>query len=115
MLHCNMTASTLLQLSLDDLLADLRHARRQGELARLALLAYCEVRRWARQAGETEVAEHAAAMITETPYASRESFLAQVDGLIRELDEVRSRFDLLGAGTAGVCAAAPPQAAAQRR
>ena len=115
MLHCNMTASTLLQLSLDDLLADLRHARRQGELARLALLAYCEVRRWARQAGETEVAEHAAAMITETPYASRESFLAQVDGLICELDEVRSRFEPPGADATGVSRAAPTLTATHRR
>ena len=92
MLRCNMIASSLLQLSLDDLLADLRHAKRQGDLSRLALLAYCEVRRWARQAGEADIAEHAAAMITETPYASRQSFLDQVDDLIAELDDVRSRF-----------------------
>ena len=92
MLHCNMTASSLLQLSLDDLLADLRHAKRQGDLSRLALLAYCEVRRWARQAGEADIAEHAAAMITETPHASRQAFLEQVDGLIAELDDVRLRF-----------------------
>jgi hypothetical protein len=115
MLHCNMTVSSILQLSLDDLLADLRHARRQGELARLALLAYCEVRRWARQAGETDIAEHAAAMITETPYASRGSFLDQVDGLIAELDEVRLRFVRETADTIGAVSTGPAGIGAPRR
>ena len=115
MLHCNMIASSILQLSLDDLLADLRHARRQGDLARLALLAYCEVRRWARQAGETDIAEHAAAMITETPHASRESFIEQVDGLITELDDVRLRFVRGAVDTIGPAGAAPAGIGAQRR
>ena len=92
MLHCNMNVSAPLQLSLDDLLADLQHARRRGDLGRLALIAYCEVRRWARQAGETAVAEHAAAMVTEVPHASREAFLEQVDQLIFELERTRIRF-----------------------
>ena len=115
MLHCNMTVSRILQLSLDDLLADLRYARRQGELARLALLAYCEVRRWARQAGETDIAEHAAAMITETPYASRQSFLDQVDGLIAELDDVRSRIVRESVDTIGPANAAAAGIGAPRR
>ena len=92
MLHCNMNVSAPLQLSLDDILADLQYARRRGDLGRLALIAYCEVRRWARQAGETDVAEHAAAMVTEVPHPSREAFLEQVDQLIFELERTRIRF-----------------------
>ena len=110
MLHCNMTAAAILQLSLDDLLADLRHARRQGDVSRLALLAYCEVRRWARQAGEVDIAEQAAAMITETPYASRQSFLERIDGLIADLDRVRSGFDKADTAASGSSAASPPAA-----
>jgi hypothetical protein len=115
MLHCNMTASSILQLSLDDLLADLRHAKRQGDLSRLALLAYCEVRRWARQAGETDIAEHAAAMITETPHASRQAFLEQVDGLIAQLDAVRLRFAREAVDTFGPANTASAGIGAQRR
>jgi len=89
MLHCNMKPASDLQLGLEDLLADLHHARRSGDLGRLALVAYCEVRRWARKAGEHELAEHAAAMITATPHASRDAFLQQVDALIGELEQVR--------------------------
>lgn len=92
MLRCNMNVSAPLQLSLDDILADLQYARKRGDLGRLALIAYCEVRRWARQAGENTVAEHAAAMVTEVPHASREAFLEQVDQLIFELERTRIRF-----------------------
>jgi len=85
-----MSTSLLhLQLGLDDLLGDLRHARRRGDLGRLALLAYCEVRRWARMAGDQGLAEHSSELITHGPHASREEFLAQVDDLIGELERVR--------------------------
>ena len=66
MLHCNMNTDLTLQLGLDDLLADLRHARRGGDLGRLALLAYCEVRRLARKAGEPELAARSSRLITST-------------------------------------------------
>ena len=93
MLQCNMNASPPpLQLSLEDLLGDLRHARRRGDLGRLALLAYCEVRRWARLAGEQELAEHSAGLITQAPLTSRDEFLTHVDGLILELEQARGRF-----------------------
>jgi hypothetical protein len=92
MLRCNMTASLSLQLGLDDLLADLQHARRCDELGRLALLAYCDVRGWARQAGEMGVAEHSTAIFTEHPHASKADFLEQVDHLIAELQRVRPRL-----------------------
>lgn len=77
-----------LQLRLEDLIGDLRHARRQGDLGRLALLSYCEVRRWARMAGEKRLAEHSSVLFTQSPRASREEFLAQVDALICELEHV---------------------------
>lgn len=79
-------------LSLEDLLGELRHARRQGDLGRLALIAYCEVRRWARDAGQPELAERSAAMITEGPMASREDFLGRVDHLIFEMERLRQNW-----------------------
>jgi hypothetical protein len=88
MLHCNMTAASSLQLGLEDLLADLRHARRSGDLGRLALLAYCEVRRWARDAGNSVLAEHASELITGSPHVSREAFLGHIDDLIHELEDM---------------------------
>jgi hypothetical protein len=85
-----MTGSSLqLQLGLEDLLGDLWHARRRGDLGRLALLSYCEVRRWARMAGNQRLAEHSSELITHGPHASREEFLAQVDDLIGELERMR--------------------------
>ena len=92
MLHCNMISTSSLQLGLDDLLADLRHARRGNDLGRLALLAYCEVRRWARSAGEPALAQHAAEMVTASPHRSREDFLVHVDSLIHELEDARPRL-----------------------
>lgn len=92
MLHCNMNASTApIQLSLEDLLGDLQHARRSGDMSRLALLAYCEVRRWARQAGEQSLAERSTALVTQSPLASRAAFMAQVDELITDLEQAHSR------------------------
>ena len=102
MLHRNMSASSLpLQLGLEDLLGDLRHARRSGDLGRLALLAYCEVRRWARLAGEQGLAEHSSELITHCPHASREEFLAQVDELIFELEQARSQVCRPNSGLRG--------------
>lgn len=113
MLHCNMKPVSDLQLSLEDLLADLHHARRSGDLGRLALVAYCEVRRWARKAGEHDLAEHAAAMITATPHASRDAFLQQVDALIGELEQVRMLP--AGAATQSASSTAPRLALAALR
>lgn len=92
MLHCNMNTAVNLQLGLDDLLADLRHARRSGDLGRAAFIAYCEVRRWARTAGEMALAEHASEMIIASPHNSRAAFLEHVDTLIDELEQARPRF-----------------------
>ena len=90
MLHCNMNASSLsLQNGLEDLLGDLRFARKKGDLGRRALLTYCEVRRWARQAEAKELARHSSALVSNFPHASRDDFLAAVDELIAELEQAR--------------------------
>ena len=91
MLQRNMKTELSLQLGLDDLLADLRHSRKGGDLGRLAFIAYCDVRRWARAAGETELADHSSRVITDSPHDSREAFLDHIDDLINQL-ELR-RFD----------------------
>ncbi|MEP6964352.1 MAG: hypothetical protein ABI845_02625 [Polaromonas sp.] len=54
------------------------------------MLTYCEVRRWARDAGETELARQSSELINSSPYASRDEFLAAVDGLILELAQTRA-------------------------
>ena len=100
MLHRNMnTPPVPLQLSLEDLLGDLQHARRHQDMSRLALLAYCEVRRWARQAGESALAERSAALVTRSPQASREQFMAEVDELIEQLQQAHGRL-VVAAATA---------------
>ncbi|CDS52980.1 hypothetical protein [Polaromonas sp. CG9_12] len=58
-------------------------------MGRLALLAYCEVRRWARQAEAQELARHSSALVNNFPHASRDDFLAAVDALIAELEQAR--------------------------
>jgi hypothetical protein len=92
MLRRTMTTSVHLQRGLDDLLADLVQARRQDAVGRLALLAYCEVRCWARQAGELAIAERAAAMFTEQPGTSAQAFLVRMDRLIADLEQLRTHF-----------------------
>lgn len=91
MLQRNMSTVMNLQLGLEDVLADLRHSRRAGDLGRLAFIAYCDVRRWARAAGETELAETSSRVITGSPHDSHEVFLEHIDHLINELE--RRRFD----------------------
>lgn len=85
MLRCNMTKSLNTQLALEDLLADLQYARKHDQLGRLALLAYCEVKGWARQAGKPEVAAIALRMFSENPCLSKSEFLQSIDGLVATL------------------------------
>jgi hypothetical protein len=94
MLRCTMTQDSTMntRLGLDDVLGDLQHARRSGNVGRLALLAYCEVRRWARQAGEQALAEHSAELVMQSPHPSRDEFLSRVDQLIDELESVRRKL-----------------------
>lgn len=75
--------------TLDDLLADLTHARKQGDLGRLAFVAYCDVRRWAREEGRQALAEQAASLITQGPHQSRDAFLNQIDQLIAQLENLQ--------------------------
>jgi hypothetical protein len=86
MLHRTMTNSLDIQLRLEDLLADLHFARKHEELGRLALLAYCEVKAWARRAGKTDVADRALQMFSENPCLSKNEFLLGIDSLIATLE-----------------------------
>lgn len=88
MLRCTMNTSLSIRLGLEDLLADLQHARKHAELGRLALLAYCEVRGWARQAGEAGIAEQSTLMFTANPCVSKDEFLSKVDALIGALQQL---------------------------
>lgn len=93
MLHCNMTDSTAsLQLGFEELLGDLQFARSSGDLGRLALLVYCDLRHWARAAGEYDLAKHSSALISNGPHASRDDFIADVDILISELEQAGIRI-----------------------
>ena len=92
MLRRTMSTSSSLQLGLDDLLAEMHHARRGGDLGRLALIAYCDVRRWARQAAEFEIARQSLAMFTDEPHASRKVFLDKVDALLHHLEQLQLRM-----------------------
>ena len=89
MLRRTMDSSKITRLRLDDLLADLVRARHDGDLGRLALLAYCEVRRWARTAGEGDLAVHAGSLVIDSPQPNREAFLAAIDELIRALERLQ--------------------------
>jgi hypothetical protein len=82
-------SSQQIRLGLEDLLGDLLYARRSGDLGRLALLAYFEVRRWARMAGYPGLAAHASELITHAPHVSREAFLVEVDDIIAELEKAQ--------------------------
>jgi len=85
------TLSNNLLLGLDDLVADVTYARRHEDLGRLALLCYCELRPWARQAREERLAELAWALSTHAPPGSRSLFLQRVDVVIQELEDICRR------------------------
>ena len=87
-----MKTALNLQLGLDDLLADMRQSRKHGDLGRLAFIAYCEVRRWARAAGEVELEDRSSRVIIDSPHDSREAFLAHMDELIQALELLRFDF-----------------------
>jgi len=91
-MHCTTSTAISLQLHLEDLLADLQHARRSGDLGRMALLSHREARRWARKAGQAELAELSAAMITGSPHGRREAFLEDMAGLARQLEALQREW-----------------------
>ncbi len=82
-----MNTDERLKLALEDVLADLWHARRSGDIGRLALLSYCDVRRWARIAHREQLAEHSQELVLRSPPADRQDFLSAVDRLISELEQ----------------------------
>lgn len=90
MLHCNMEPEMDSQWGLGDLITDLQLARQRSDLGRLAFVAYCDARRWAREAGQPDLADMAARLVTESPHQTREDFLNQVDQLIEALQALRS-------------------------
>lgn len=81
-----------LRLALEDVLADLRHARRSEDIGRLAFLSYCDVRRWARVARQELLATHAQQLVLDCPFANREEFIAAVDRLIAEVEQTHACF-----------------------
>jgi len=93
MLRRTMNKSLSIRLGLEDLLADLRFARKHGELGRLALLAYCDVRGWARQG---DIAEQSTKMFTERPCVNKDEFLSKVDGLIFALEQLNGSLPASG-------------------
>jgi hypothetical protein len=95
MLHCNMVTPLDIQLGLEDLLADLHFARRDDKLGRLALLAYCEVKGWARRAGKPYLADDALKMFSASPCLSKQEFLDRIDNLIATLERHQNEYQRL--------------------
>ena len=87
-----MNTDERLKLSLEDVLADLWHARRAGDIGRLALLSYCEVRRWARTAHHQGLAARSHELVLSCPHTDREDFLFAVDRLISELEQAHAEL-----------------------
>ena len=81
-----MTNTIDIQLGLEDLLAGLHFARKNEQLGRLALLAYCDVKGWARRAGKADVANKALQMFSQNPCPSKDAFLAGIDSIISTLE-----------------------------
>jgi hypothetical protein len=86
MLHCNMKNASYLQLALEDLLANLRFARKHGQLGRLAYLTYCEAKAWARLANKPDLADKAIGVFSQNPCVSKVEFLQNVDSVIAMLE-----------------------------
>ncbi|HEV7578012.1 MAG TPA: hypothetical protein VGO85_18425 [Caldimonas sp.] len=87
-----MNTDERLKLALEDVLADLWHARRTGDIGRLALLSYCDVRRWARVARHQGLAERSHQLVLSCPHSDRQEFLAAVDGLIAEMEQAHAEL-----------------------
>lgn len=87
-----MNIDERLKLALEDVLADLWHARRAGDIGRLALLSYCDVRRWARIAHHQALAAHSQELILSSPHPDRQDFLSAVDRLIAEMEQAHAEL-----------------------
>ena len=92
---CDLNPMPLhLREGLEDLAGEVRYARRQDDLGHLASLCYCEVRRWARIAGEDRLADISRRLVTDLPANNRQMFLQHIDCLLAELEEVCQRADI---------------------
>ena len=91
---CIMNTDQRLKLALEDVLADLWHARRAGDIGRLALLSYCDVRRWARTAHHEKLAAHSQELVLGSPHSDRQEFLSAVDRLIAEMEQAHADLTL---------------------
>ena len=87
-----MSAEERLKLALEDVLADLWHARRSDDIGRLALLSYCEVRRWARVAHHPGLAARSRELVLGSPFLDRQDFLFAVDRLIAEMEQAHAEL-----------------------
>jgi hypothetical protein len=76
-------------MDLEDVLGNLQHARRTGDLGRLAFVTYWEARKWALWAGREALAARAADMISTHPLPDKSAFLEIVDDVISELERIR--------------------------
>jgi len=102
MLHCSMNDPTVidpLRDRLEDLAAEIGHARRDMDLGHLAALCYCEVRPWARRSGESTLADLSWRLSTQQLPLDRNTFLAQIDRLIEELEQACARAGIEKAAT----------------
>jgi hypothetical protein len=95
----NSALSECLRLGLEDLVAELVQARREGELARLALLCYCDVPHWARQVGEEPLAETSSRLFPQPTAHDRPGFLNDVDEVLAELEHLCRAISARGLGS----------------
>lgn len=75
-------------LALEDVLGDIRHARRNGDLGRVAVITFCDLRRWAWWAGEHALAQRSSEVFLQVPFADKASFLREVDDLIARAERI---------------------------
>jgi hypothetical protein len=95
----NPDTTASLRFRLEDLAAEIAHARRRRDLGHLAALCYCEVRPWARHAGESRLADLSWALCIQQLPLDRTVFLAQIDCLIEELEQTCTRAGIEQAAT----------------
>lgn len=91
-----MMSPDRLKLCLEDVLADLWHARRIEDLGQLTLLMHFDLRRWALSAGQELLVQGTRDLMLGCPHSSRVEFLQKVDKLIAEAERAHERLALAG-------------------
>jgi len=81
-----------LKLALEDVLAALWHARRNGDLGRLTALVHLELRRWARVAGEELLAQRSQELVLGCPHLDRQELVCRIDRLIEHAEAAHARI-----------------------